>query len=129
MKVKLHHFAYTIRPNSLELVLETLEKLGCRLAYREKNARWCIIEQKPIHIGIQIIETGDRRIPIEEKINTHISFLSDSPKEDIKELKEWFESKNIKFRQGSWSDKQLWFDLPDAFTNFVIEIMHSSVAE
>ena len=123
MNVKLHHFAYNIAPNSLELVLKLLEKLGCVLVYREKNARWCMIQQKPISISIQMIETKDQPISIERKINTHIAFLTDTPKEDVEEIRRYLESKYIKFRQGKWSDKELWFDLPDVFTNFVIEIL------
>ena len=129
MNVKLHHVAYNITPNSLELVLEFLEKLGCAPTYREKNARWCMIQQKPNPINIQIIETKDQPIPIEKKINAHIAFLSDAPKEDIEEIKQWSKDNNINFRQGGWSDKELWFDLPDVFTNFVIEIMHTSITE
>ena len=129
MKVKLHHFAYNITPNSLELVLELLEKLGCTLAFREENARWCMIQQKPIPIDIQMIETKDKPIPIEKKTNTHIAFLSDTPKEDIEEIKRWLEDRGVKFRQGGWSDKELWFDLPDVFVNFVIEIIHTSIIE
>jgi hypothetical protein len=129
MKVKLHHFAYNITPNSLELVIELLEKLGCTLSYRKENARWCLIQQKPIPIDIQLIETKDNPIPIEKKINTHIGFLSDTPKEDIEKIGQWLEDKAVKFRQGGWSDEKLWFDLPDVFINFVIEIMHTSVVE
>ncbi len=129
MNVRLHHFAYNIRPNTLELVLELLEKLGCTLTYREENARWCIIEQKPIPIGIQMIEIDDQPIPIKKKINTHIAFLSYAPKEDVKIIKNWLKEKDVNFRQGGWSDKELWFDLPDIFINFVIEIMHASVVE
>jgi len=129
MKATLHHFAYNITPNNLELVLELLKKLGCTLGYREGDARWCMIEQKPIPIDIQVIETKDNPISISKKTNTHIAFLSDTPKEDVKEIEKWAKSKKIKFKQGNWSDKELWFDLPEIFVNFVIEIMHTSVVE
>lgn len=129
MKIKLHHFAYNITPNNLELVIELFEKLGCAPAYREKNARWCMIAQKSIPVDIQIIEIKDKSIPIKKKTDTHIAFLSDKPKEDIKMIKQWSKNKNIKFRQGGWSGKELWFDLPDVFTNFVIEIMHTSIVK
>ena len=129
MTVKLHHVSYNIAPNSLESVLELLKKLGCSLTHREKNARWCMIQQTPNPINIQIIETKDQPIPIEKKTNTHIAFLSDTPKEDIKKIKQWSKENNINFRQGGWSDKELWFDLPNVFINFVIEIMHTSIAE
>ena len=125
----LHHFAYNIKPNKLELVLELFEMLWCRLAYREWEKRWCMIEQKPIPIDIQIIEMNYDIIPIERKNNTHIAFLSKFPKEDIEKIKKWSENKNLKFQHWDWSDKELWFDLPEIFINFVVEIMHTSIVE
>jgi len=86
-----------------------------------------MVKQKPISLTIQIIETKDRPISIKQKVNTHIAFLSNTPKKDIEEIKRWAGNKNIKFRHGGWSDKELWFDLPGLFTNFVIEIMHTSI--
>ena len=126
----LHHFAYNITPNNLEFILELLDKMGCSLAYREGEARWCMIEQKPISINIQIIETQDSPVSdIEKKVNTHIAFLSENPREDILKLEKWADDKGIGFRYGSWSERELWFDLPDIFVNFVIEIMHTSIVE
>ena len=130
MKARLHHFAYNITPNNLELVLELLEKMGCSLSYRGGNKRWCMIEQKPIPIDIQIIEIQDAPISdIDKKINTHIAFLSYNPKEDILELEKWAQNKGTSFANGGWSEKELWFDLPDIFVNFVVEIMHTSIVE
>lgn len=43
MKTTLHPFAYNIKPEMLELVLELFEKFECTLAYREGEARWCQI--------------------------------------------------------------------------------------
>jgi len=129
VKVKLHHFAYNISPDSLELIAELLENFGCNIVYREKNARWCMIQQSTVPIDIQLIETKDKIIPISRKTNTHIAFLSDSPKEDIEEIELWCMEKNVRFRHGKWSDKEFWFDLPEIFINFVIEIMHTSIVE
>lgn len=129
INARLHHFAYNIKPNKLELALELFKLLGCNIAYRNGDARWCNIEQKPIPIDLQLIETIADSVPIEIKINTHIAFLSDNPTRDIEKIKEWSQDKNLKFQQGGWSDKELWFDLPDILNNFVIEIMHTSIIE
>ncbi|PCJ14978.1 MAG: hypothetical protein COB02_18515 [Candidatus Cloacimonadota bacterium] len=129
LNTKLHHFAYNIKPNSLERVLELFDLLACTQSYREDNQRWCMIWQKPLNIDIQIIETNDPCVPTEIKKSTHIAFLSDTPKEDIKHINEWAKKKNLNFSHGGWSDKELWFDFPDLFINFVIEIMHTSVVD
>ena len=129
MKTILHHFAYNIRPNTLEDVLELFELFDCSLAYREGKARWCLIEQKPMPIDIQIIEVDEKALNTEKKVNTHIAFISNSPQDELKKVRAWAETKDINIIEGAWSDKELWFDLPDLFVNFVIEIMHSSVVE
>ncbi len=128
-KMRLHHFAYAINQNSLEIVLELFEKFGCTLSYRDGEARWCMLEQKPINVDIQIIEVKGESAPIENKLNVHIAFLSNDPRGDIKKISEWCLNKKIIFRKGCWSDKELWFDLPEIFNNFVVEIMHTSVIE
>jgi len=86
MKPTLHHFAYNLRPNTLEFAIELFKKLGCTLSYRQKDARWCLIEQKPKPIDIQLIKTKDKTISTKIKVNTHIAFLSDSPEDDIKKI-------------------------------------------
>ncbi|MFC1644714.1 hypothetical protein ACFL08_01655 [Patescibacteria group bacterium] len=129
MKTTLHHFAYTITPGSLELVLELFEKMGCELAYREGDARWCLIWQKKIPIDIQIIETEDEVAPTEIKTSTHIAFVSEDPRGDIDEIEAWTRENEVGFIRGGWSEKELWFDLPDIFGNFVVEIMKPPVAE
>ena len=130
MKTTLHHFAYSITPDSLELFLKLLEKMGCSLDYREGDSRWCMIKQGSVKAFIQVTEVHDCPVvDSNKKINTHLAFLSDNPKDDVLEVKSWAKNNNIKFRSGSWSDKELWFDLPDIFLNFVVEIMDRSVVE
>lgn len=129
MNTVLHHFAYNIASGKLEIVVELLEKMGCSVAYRVDGARWCQMEQKPIPIDIQIIEVNDNPVDINKKVNTHIAFLSDSPVEDIRKIEDWARSSGVEFRKGGWSEKELWFDLPEVFVNFVIEVMHTSIIE
>ncbi|MBU1252314.1 MAG: hypothetical protein KJ905_00255 [Nanoarchaeota archaeon] len=129
MVPKLHHFCFNISPTTLELVLELFKELGCNLTYREGNSRWFMVGQKPIPIDIQIVEVKRRPVQIKDKISTHVAFLSDNPKRDIEQISRWAKKKKIKFKQGGWSDKERWFDLPEVFVNFVIEIMHTSIVE
>ncbi|MFA4931254.1 MAG: hypothetical protein WC570_05320 [Patescibacteria group bacterium] len=129
MKPRLHHFSYTIQPKTLEITLELFKQLGCTISYQPDKGRWAMIEQKPLHMDIQIIEVSDEPLSLDTKTNTHIGFVSSNPISDIELLKQWAKSNNMNFRQGSWSNQEHWFDLPDIFINFVIEIMQEKVTE
>ncbi len=129
MSPKLHHFAFNIKPNTLELVLEMFKIFDCTLSFRDGSSRWCMIEQKPLAIDIQIVEKNDKQIPTEIKTSTHIAFLSECPAEDIQKIENWAKENSLTFQKGGWSEKELWFDLPDIFLNFVIEVMHTSVVK
>ena len=128
--IKLHHFAYNIRENTLEKVLEIFSILNCNLSYREWNKRWCMVAQHGVNIDIQIIETNlINNINIEEKIKSHIAFLSNNPKEEIEKLENYARKNGLKFVKWNWNEKEYWFDFPEIFNNFVVEIMHTSVVE
>jgi len=126
----LHHVAYSIAPNTLETVFEVFGHLGCTMSYREKGARWCLVEQEGVSIKIQLIETAD--VPVYDRgvrTNTHIAFISDEPRKVLEIVRTWTHTRGVSFREGGWSERELWFDLPDVFKNFVVEVMHTSVVE
>ena len=125
----LHHCAKRITPNSLEFIIDLFKQLGCQESYWESGARWAMIEQKGKDSIIQFIETNQVPQETENKRNSHIAFLSDDPHKDIAEIKKWIYGKNIKIIVGKWSDKELYFDCPGVFIDFVIEIMHTSIVE
>jgi hypothetical protein len=123
----LHHVAYNIQPNSLETVTDFFSTLGMKVGYREPGMRWCMFVHPSKELDIQIVETKMSPIPPDSKISSHIAFLSDDPVAEIDRLTTYAKSKNLEFRTGGWNDDERWFDLPQIFTNFVIEIMHTRV--
>ena len=87
-----------------------------------------MINQAPSNINIQVSEVSDQPIAdLNKKIQTHIAFISEDPQKVINVIKEWANKKGFSFREGKWSDTELYFDLPDLFVNFAIEVMHTSV--
>lgn len=127
--LKLHHCAKRITENSLEFVMDLFEQLGCKESYWKDGARWAMIEQNVSNTIIQFIETDQYPHPTEEKISSHIAFLSSDPQNDISMIKEWICSQNKKIEVGQWSEKELYFDCPEVFIDFVVEIMHESIIE
>lgn len=107
------------------------ELLNCKITYRPSdNANWVMLGQDQLRFDMQITEIADPPIEdISKKRQTHIAFISDTPQEIIESVKIWAEEKGFKFRDGGWSEHERYFDLPDIFVNFVVEIMHSSVEE
>ncbi len=86
-------------------------------------------EQTGNSMVMQFIEVDQVPQDMEVKRNSHIAFLSDDPKRELGRIQEWVESKGHKFLSGGWSDREFYFDCPDVFIDFVIEVMHTSVAE
>lgn len=125
----LHHCAKRISPGELEFVMELFQQLGCKKSYWEDGARWAMIKQEKNNMIVQFIETNQAPQAMDVKKNSHLAFLSADPEKDIDNIKKWVESKNKKFAIGSWSDKEFYFDCPEVFIDFVVEIMHRSIVE
>jgi len=127
MDVELHHCAYRINPDSFEKAAELFKELGCNLYYRVNNERWGLFRQERNDIVIQLIETKTGVLPTDEKTSSHIAFISSDPKTELERIKKWAEDNNLEFVQGSWSETEHWFDIPEFFNDFVIEIMDKSI--
>ena len=127
----LHHYAQNISKNTLEDVLDMYKIFNCNVVYRPNNGyKWAMIAQKDLRFAIQIVESNENPISdLDIKRKTHIAFLSDNPKEIVDKVEKWAKKKNISFRKDSWSKKELYFDLPNIFINFVVEVMHTSIEE
>lgn len=127
--MELHHFAFKIRPGTLEKAIELFEKMGLVLSYREGDARWALVEFVEKKIKIQLIEATEQPFVLEQKLETHIAFISKDPQGELAKVENWANSKNIVIKSGKWNEEMLWFDLPDVFINFVVEVMNYSVIE
>lgn len=125
---KLHHAAFRIVPNTLETITEMFELLGVRVQYRPPAARWVLVGQDHLDFSIQLIET-DNVTPVTgpARINSQVSFISEDPAAHVTKIEQWAAGKNLQFVKGSWTERELWFDLPDLFTDSVIEVMHVSI--
>jgi hypothetical protein len=127
---RLHHYCQNITEGHLSDMVDMYKLLGLDVVYAPDSADWVMVAQKELDFAIQITQVSDEPISdIEIKRRTHIAFLSDDPQAVVNKVKIWAESKDITFREGGWSDIERYFDLPDIFSNFVIEVMHSSIEE
>lgn len=125
----LHHYCQDIAKGHLKDVVEMYALLGFDVVYDPGGkAGWIMVGQKQLRFAIQIAEVPNAPIAdIDTKRQTHVAFISDDPQAVVKKVQQWAESKGFKFRQGQWSPIEIFFDLPDIFINFVVEVMHTSI--
>ncbi|PJA46217.1 hypothetical protein CO174_00550 [Candidatus Uhrbacteria bacterium CG_4_9_14_3_um_filter_50_9] len=110
-------------------MLELFEQLGCRVSYREEGATWAMVEQEGLRFDIQFIERDREPMALELKRESHVAFISSDPKREMERIEKWIESQGKTCMADSWSDKEYYFDCPEVFVDFVIEVMHRSVVE
>lgn len=104
--------------------------MGCVVTHNatENGLDWCLVEQLPSPTKLQLIEIAVAPISdLNKKINCHIAFTAKNPAKEMAELTAWAKDSQLKFISGQWSEKEMWFDLPEIFVNFVIEIIATSV--
>lgn len=125
--MRLHHVAKRISKGNLGLMLEfCTQELGFELVYRIPTDIW--LRQPGANIDIQLCET-DAPVAEGDKHNSHIAFVSDTPKQDMEKIAAWFEARGKQARIGSWSDREFWLDVPDVFVDFMLECMSTELAE
>ena len=128
---RLHHYCQNISKGYLETVIEMYELFNCRVVYRPSaEQNWAMIGQDQLRFAVQIAEVDEKPIEnIDLKKRSHIAFISDNPQEIIDKVKIWAQNKGLKFREGGWSPIERYFDLPDIFVNFLVEVMHASIEQ
>ena len=88
-----------------------------------------MIGQNGIDFNIQLVEVDEVPIQNKNRISSHIAFISENPKSVVDKVEKWATEKGLKFIKGGWSGRELWFDLPDLFVDFAIEVMDRSIVE
>ncbi len=126
---RLHHYCQNISKGYLNDVVEMYALLGFDVVYNPgEGAGWIMVGQKQLRFAIQVSEVTEKPIvDIDVKKRTHVAFLSDDPQAVVEKIRVWAHGKGFAFREGGWSDIELFFDLSDIFTNFVVEVMHTSI--
>ncbi len=124
-----HHVCHRIGPGTLEIVLELFGQLGCQVTYRPEDGGWAMVAQPGGSIDIQLFEETGLAIPTKQKLRSHLAFLSDNPSHDLETIEAWAKERDLQFVTSGWSEQERWFDLPNLFGDFVIEIMDRSVVE
>ena len=125
--MKFNHVANRLDRRHFETVVEMLKvNLGFVELRRTERAIW--LRQPGANIDLQFSRSDclDRD---EDKIRSQVSFLSDTPRANLESLAAWAEAQGLRAEVGSYSDREFYLDVPDAFVDFVIEAMRPELAD
>ena|SRR5579863_3375290 len=125
--MKFNHVANRLDHRYFEIVVEMLKtKLGFVELRRTERAIW--LRQPGANIDLQFSRSVCGP-PVEDKIRSQVSFLSETPRAALEDLAAWAQAHGMKAEVGSYSDREFFLDAPDAFVDFVIEAMRPELAD
>ncbi len=125
--MRLNHVANRLDPRYFETVVEMLVvRLGFVELRRTERSIW--LRQPGTNVDLQFSRSDTaRRDP--DKLRSQVSFLSDTPREELADLAAWAAAHGMEASVGSYSEKEFYLDAPLAFVDFVIEAMTPDLAD
>ncbi|MBL6456296.1 hypothetical protein JMJ55_13255 [Belnapia sp. T6] len=125
--MRFNHVANRLNPTHFETVVALFTtQLGFTVLRRTERAIW--LRQPGANIDLQFSrsETAGRDV---DKQRSQVSFLSETPREDLKALAAWAAGRGLAATIGAYSGREFYLDAPDAFVDFVIEAMRPELAD
>jgi hypothetical protein len=125
--MKLNHFANRVETAHFDTIVEAFTaNLG--FVVLRRTERSLHMRQPGANVDVQFSRThNDHRD--EDKRRSQISFITDTPRQDLEDLAAWFRTRGLEAAVGAYSDKEFFLDVPAAFIDFVIEAMLPELAE
>jgi hypothetical protein len=125
--MKFNHTAHRLDLRYFDTVVEMLKvNLGFVELRRTERAIW--LRQPGANVDLQFSRSGSVHRD-EDKIRSQVSFLSETPRDDLEALAAWVQARGMRAEVGSYSDREFYMDAPDAFVDFVIEAMRPELAD
>jgi hypothetical protein len=125
--LQFNHVANRVAADHFEIIVELFrDHLGFVELNRNQRAIW--LRQPGANIDLQFSKVAASKDDPERE-RSQVSFLSDTPRQDLETLAEWLVSKGLVASVGAYSDREFYLDVPDALVDFVIEAMLPELAE
>jgi len=125
--MKLDHIANRVAPQHFETLIEMLKvRLGFIVLRRLDGFVW--LRQPGTNVDLQFGHSSIANRDSDKNLS-QVAFLSDTPLAELEELAVWAREHGMNAIVGSYSDKEFYLDLPEAFVDFVIEAMTPDCAD
>jgi hypothetical protein len=125
--VKFNHVANRVNTRHFLVIVAMLkDELGFVELRQTERSIW--LRQPGTNVDLQLSrsETVHRDA---DKQRSQVSFLSDTPQEALATLAAWLRARGLEATVGSYSDREFYLDVPDAFVDFVLEAMLPELAD
>jgi hypothetical protein len=125
--MKLNHVANRVARHHFEAVVALLkDRLGFVELRRTERSIWLRQPGTSVDLQFSRSETVHRDA---DKLRSQVSFLSDTPEAALEDLAAWAREHGMDATVGSYSDREFYLDVPEAFVDFVIEAMTPDLAD
>ena len=125
--LKLNHAANRLDAKHFETIVELLKaNLGFTELRRTERAIW--LRQPGANVDLQFSRSLSTNRDT-DKLRSQVSFLSETPREDLEELAAWIRERGLKADVAAYSDREFYLDVPEAFVDFVMEAMRPELAD
>jgi hypothetical protein len=125
--MKLNHAANRLDVKHFETIVDMLKaRLGFVELRRTERAIW--LRQPGANVDLQFSRSQIANRDA-DKQRSQVSFLSETPRQDLDELAGWAHERGLKAEVGAYSDREFYLDVPEAFVDFVIEAMRPELAD
>ena len=123
----LNHVANRVDSRHFETVVKMFVS-QLRFVVLRRTERSLHMRQPGANVDLQFSRVqNDHRD--EDKRRSQISFITDTPRQDLETLAAWFRERGLEASVGAYSDKEFYLDVPAAFVDFVIEAMLPELAD
>lgn len=125
--MKLNHVANRLHDRHFGAIVAMLKaKLGFIELRQTERAIW--LRQPGTNVDLQF-SRSDTTERAADKLRSQVSFLSETPHAALEDLAAWARTHGMEANVGSYSGKEFFLDLPEAFVDFVIEAMTPDLAD
>ena len=125
--MKFNHVANRLATQHFGTIVDLfVSQLGFVVLRRTERSIW--MRQPGANIDLQF-SRSDTTHRDADKLRSQVSFLSETPRQDLEALAAWFGAQGLRASVGAYSDREFYLDVPEAFVDFVIEAMRPELAD
>jgi len=125
--MKFNHVANRLDTRHFDTIVAMMkDKLGFIELRQTERSIW--LRQPGTNVDLQFSrsETAHRDA---DKRRSQVSFLTDAPQQALSLLADWLGLRGLEAIVGSYSEREFYLDVPDAFVDFVLEAMLPELAD